>query len=291
MNLLRGALRTYAWGSRTAIAEFTGRPSPTAHPEAELWFGAHPGDPAWLETDNGDESLLEAVRSDPEGQLGAAVCKRFGDALPFLMKVLAADEPLSLQAHPSARTGRRGFRARRPARHSGVVADPQLPRPQPQTGTAGGAGHLRSACGFPACAEIGGIDAGACGFRSRSVRQPAGGPAGRRRPSRAFHHMDHRAPTGSRRAGARRDRRRDQLCPVGREAVRGGGEDGARARGAVPRRRRSAGLAAVEPVDAAARRGDLSARGQPAHLPARRRDRGDGQLRQRASRWPDPETR
>ena len=53
VNLLRGALRTYAWGSRTAIAEFTGRPSPTAHPEAELWFGAHPGDPAWLETDDG----------------------------------------------------------------------------------------------------------------------------------------------------------------------------------------------------------------------------------------------
>ncbi len=109
MNLLRGALRTYAWGSRTAIAEFTGKPSPTAHPEAELWFGAHPGDPAWLETDGGEHSLLEAVRSDPEGQLGAAVRSRFGDALPFLMKVLAADEPLSLQAHPSAEQAAEGF--------------------------------------------------------------------------------------------------------------------------------------------------------------------------------------
>lgn len=109
MNLLRGALRTYAWGSRTAIAEFTGRPSPTAHPEAELWFGAHPADPAWLETDSGDESLLVAVRDDPEGQLGGAARKRFGDALPFLMKVLAADEPLSLQAHPSAQQAVEGF--------------------------------------------------------------------------------------------------------------------------------------------------------------------------------------
>jgi len=109
VNLLRGALRTYAWGSRTAIAEFTGRPSPTAHPEAELWFGAHPGDPAWLETESGDQSLLEAVRSDPEGQLGTAVCKRYGDALPFLMKVLAADEPLSLQAHPSAQQAAEGY--------------------------------------------------------------------------------------------------------------------------------------------------------------------------------------
>jgi mannose-6-phosphate isomerase len=109
VHLLRGAVRTYAWGSRTAIADFVGRSSPTAHPEAELWLGAHPGDPAWLETDNGDRSLLETVREDPEGQLGAAVRSRFGDSLPFLMKILAADEPLSLQAHPSAEQAAEGF--------------------------------------------------------------------------------------------------------------------------------------------------------------------------------------
>jgi mannose-6-phosphate isomerase len=109
VDLLHGAVRTYAWGSRTAIAEFTGRPSPTAHPEAELWFGAHPGDPALLETDSGEQSLLEVIRADPEGQLGAATRARFGDALPFLAKVLAADEPLSLQAHPSAEQAVEGF--------------------------------------------------------------------------------------------------------------------------------------------------------------------------------------
>ncbi|AQT81245.1 mannose-6-phosphate isomerase, class I [Mycolicibacterium litorale] len=109
MELLRGAIRTYAWGSRTAIAEFTGRPAPTAHPEAELWLGAHPGDPAWLETGDGETSLLDAVRSDPEGQLGPAVRARFGDVLPFLVKVLAADEPLSLQAHPSAEQAVEGY--------------------------------------------------------------------------------------------------------------------------------------------------------------------------------------
>jgi mannose-6-phosphate isomerase len=109
VHLLRGAVRTYAWGSRTAIADFTGRPSPTAHPEAELWFGAHPGDPAWLQTDTGEVSLLDTLRDDPEGQLGAAVRGRFGDCLPFLVKVLAADEPLSLQAHPSAQQAQEGF--------------------------------------------------------------------------------------------------------------------------------------------------------------------------------------
>ncbi|HYB36852.1 MAG TPA: mannose-6-phosphate isomerase, class I [Mycobacterium sp.] len=109
MQLLRGAIRTYAWGSRTAIAEFTGRPVPAAHPEAELWLGAHPGDPAWLETENGETSLLDALVADPDGQLGAVSRARFGDVLPFMVKVLAADEPLSLQAHPSAEQALEGY--------------------------------------------------------------------------------------------------------------------------------------------------------------------------------------
>jgi mannose-6-phosphate isomerase len=109
VDLLRGALRTYAWGSRTALAEFSGRPVPAAHPEAELWFGAHPGDPAFLETSNGETSLLDALVADPEGQLGSVSRARFGDVLPFLVKVLAADEPLSLQAHPSAEQAVEGY--------------------------------------------------------------------------------------------------------------------------------------------------------------------------------------
>jgi mannose-6-phosphate isomerase len=110
VQLLRGAIRTYAWGSRTAIAEFTGRPVPAAHPEAELWLGANPGDPSWLKEPAGEVSLLQAVVADPEGQLGAAARAEFGDALPFLVKVLAADEPLSLQAHPSALQAAEGYR-------------------------------------------------------------------------------------------------------------------------------------------------------------------------------------
>lgn len=109
MDLLRGALRTYAWGSHTALADFTGRPSPTTYPEAELWLGANSGDPAWLEGEGGDRSLLDTIAADPEGQLGAVTCGQFGETLPFLAKVLAADEPLSLQAHPSAAQAAEGF--------------------------------------------------------------------------------------------------------------------------------------------------------------------------------------
>jgi mannose-6-phosphate isomerase len=72
-------------------------------------LGANPGDPSWLEEPTGEVSLLQAVLDDPEGQLGPTARARFGDALPFLLKVLAADEPLSLQAHPSAEQAAEGY--------------------------------------------------------------------------------------------------------------------------------------------------------------------------------------
>ena len=48
MELMHNRIRPYAWGSRTAIAELTGEPSPTPHPQAELWVGAHPADSSLL---------------------------------------------------------------------------------------------------------------------------------------------------------------------------------------------------------------------------------------------------
>ncbi|MFC4602512.1 mannose-6-phosphate isomerase, class I [Rhodococcus kronopolitis] len=109
MHLLDGALRTYAWGSRTAIAALCGRPVPSNHPEAELWLGAHPANPAHLVTDDGAVSLGDVIAADPAGQLGSRARTGFGDRLPFLLKLLAAEEPLSLQAHPSAQQAKEGF--------------------------------------------------------------------------------------------------------------------------------------------------------------------------------------
>lgn len=111
MELMRNQIRPYAWGSRTAIAELTGAPSPAAHPQAELWMGAHPDDPSVLELADGERSLLDAISADPDGTLGSAVAAAFGGRFPFLLKVLAAAEPLSLQAHPSADLARRGYEA------------------------------------------------------------------------------------------------------------------------------------------------------------------------------------
>jgi mannose-6-phosphate isomerase len=103
VELLRNAVRPYAWGSRTAIPELLGRPVPAPHPEAELWMGAHPGDPSHVIGPDGTErSLLELVDADPVTQLGEQCATRWGGRLPFLLKILAAEEPLSMQAHPSA---------------------------------------------------------------------------------------------------------------------------------------------------------------------------------------------
>lgn len=116
VELLRNAVRPYAWGSRTAIAELLGGPVPAPHPQAELWLGAHPADPSVLLHAGGAQtSLLEALNAEPDRHLGTRCAQRWGGRLPFLLKVLAAEEPLSLQAHPSAEQAAEGF-AREEAR-------------------------------------------------------------------------------------------------------------------------------------------------------------------------------
>jgi mannose-6-phosphate isomerase len=82
--------RDYAWGSRGAISELLGL-APTDALEAELWLGSHPGSPSRVV---GTDSTLDNV---------------LDERVPFLLKVLAADSPLSLQAHPNAQQAREGF--------------------------------------------------------------------------------------------------------------------------------------------------------------------------------------
>jgi mannose-6-phosphate isomerase len=111
MFLLRNAVRDYAWGSATLLAELQGR-APTGRPEAELWMGAHPGAPSGAvpAADPGAAPvpLDELIAQEPEGLLGDAA--RFG-RLPYLVKLLAAGRPLSIQAHPTLDQARAGFAA------------------------------------------------------------------------------------------------------------------------------------------------------------------------------------
>src|SRR4051812_44806933 len=95
---LMNTVRHYPWGSRSVIPELLGEPSPADRPYAELWMGAHPDAPSVLSSGS---PLDKAIVEEPLALLGARVLERFGPRLPFLMKVLAAEQPLSLQAHPT----------------------------------------------------------------------------------------------------------------------------------------------------------------------------------------------
>jgi len=107
MEFLQPVIRPYAWGSRTGIAELQGRPIPAAGPEAELWMGAHPSAPSGA----AGTTLDAHIAADPDRELGPDCVARFGPRLPFLLKVLSAEQALSIQLHPSRAQAETGFRA------------------------------------------------------------------------------------------------------------------------------------------------------------------------------------
>ncbi|MFI9614773.1 mannose-6-phosphate isomerase, class I [Streptomyces sp. NPDC052023] len=104
MDRLDNTVRPYAWGSTTAIPRLLGA-EPTGEPQAEMWMGAHPGAPS--RTDRG--TLVDVIAADPEKELGPAAVAKFGPGLPFLLKILAAGAPLSLQVHPNLEQAREGY--------------------------------------------------------------------------------------------------------------------------------------------------------------------------------------
>ncbi|MGP3984084.1 mannose-6-phosphate isomerase, class I [Streptomyces sp. KR80] len=110
MDRLANTVRPYAWGSTTAIPELL-RTEPTGEPQAELWMGAHPGAPSRIDRGGGLVALSDVIEADPVGELGQATVDRFGPRLPFLLKVLAAASPLSLQVHPDLAQAGTGFAA------------------------------------------------------------------------------------------------------------------------------------------------------------------------------------
>jgi mannose-6-phosphate isomerase len=104
---LSNSPKDYAWGSRTLIAALEGRGTSDA-PEAEVWFGDHPGGPARVD-DGSDETLDTWLAA---GHAGAP------ERLPYLLKLLAAASPLSIQVHPSKEQAVEGF-----AREAGKPMD------------------------------------------------------------------------------------------------------------------------------------------------------------------------
>ncbi|MGH1339969.1 MAG: mannose-6-phosphate isomerase, class I [Nannocystales bacterium] len=104
-RVLVPSLRSYAWGDRTFIPTLLGREA-TGEPCAEAWFGAHPVAPSGLVGE--DVGYDQWIAADPGSVLGPRVNAAHGQ-LPFLLKLLSAARPLSIQVHPNAARAARGF--------------------------------------------------------------------------------------------------------------------------------------------------------------------------------------
>lgn len=92
---LRSRPKNYEWGARGALSEFLGLDA-SSEPEAEVWFGDHPFSECSVETLDGPENFSSWLRES-------------GEEFPLLVKVLAAQKPLSIQVHPSEEQALRGF--------------------------------------------------------------------------------------------------------------------------------------------------------------------------------------
>jgi mannose-6-phosphate isomerase len=92
MHRLRNGVQNYDWGSADAIPRFLGTRG-AGEPIAELWIGTHPLNPSTAVDADGHEQPLTEVAGD----------------LPFMVKLLAADRPLSLQVHPSRALAEVGY--------------------------------------------------------------------------------------------------------------------------------------------------------------------------------------
>lgn len=104
---LRGVVQHYAWGGYDYIPSLIGQENPNKVPFAELWMGVHDRGPAVIKSDSGDV-LLEKWLEDNPNALGASRVQ-FGEALPFLFKVLDVREMLSIQSHPTKAQAVSGF--------------------------------------------------------------------------------------------------------------------------------------------------------------------------------------
>ena len=104
MRRLTGYVQHFPWGSAEAIPTILGR-EPDGRPWAEYWLGTHPNGPTSL--DDGT-TLDEFIQDHPE-TLGVASREEFGSRLPFLLKILSAAGPLSLQAHPTRQQAEVGY--------------------------------------------------------------------------------------------------------------------------------------------------------------------------------------
>ena len=220
--------------------------------------------------------------------LGPEVAERFGGRLPFLTKVLAVDQVLSLQVHPGSEQAQRGH-AREEA--AGLPPDsPERSYPDPWHKPE----LVFALTPFETLAGFRDVSRTAELLRMLGVpwADDVADAAGGRRPGRRACGRWWRTRSPCRAAGAgarRRGERGPRPGAVRRPRGAPGAGDPRPAGGPLPRRPRRARLTAAQRRGPAARRGaDGPARGGP-RARVRSGARDHGHLRQRPARGTDPE--
>ncbi len=105
---MENVIQNYAWGSTTSIHELFNIANPEQKPQAEIWMGAHPNGCSKI-VENGETQLLsDFISLDKSGILHEGTDIQFGE-LPYLFKVLAAANALSVQVHPSKEQAEIGY--------------------------------------------------------------------------------------------------------------------------------------------------------------------------------------
>lgn len=143
---LHSFVQPYDWGTRDEkafIPAFLGEQPEPGVPYAELWIGAHPKLPSVLQDLN--LPLNEAIRQFPEDILGRKSIEKFGQQLPFLLKILSAGQALSIQLHPAKHQAERLHR-KDPVNYPDANHKPEI---------AIALDSLVALAGFQAPAEIG----------------------------------------------------------------------------------------------------------------------------------------
>jgi mannose-6-phosphate isomerase len=106
---LVGRIQNYVWGGHEFIPELLGLHPESHTPYAEYWLGAHNKAPSKvILRDDRAVHLDRLIDEHPEKVLGPHVAHKYG-RLPYLLKVLDVEEPLSIQVHPTKREAEAGF--------------------------------------------------------------------------------------------------------------------------------------------------------------------------------------
>lgn len=133
---LKTRIKHYHWGSRHFLAELRGAQAPTACPEAELWIGTHPLGASDVEINGAFVPLADLIAEHPQQVLGREVAASYQRSLPFLLKILAVDEPLSIQLHPNRSQAAAGFAGEDPGQTDPRERNYQDPRHKPELAVA-----------------------------------------------------------------------------------------------------------------------------------------------------------